>query len=86
MNYHTPETKCLACGHILNGVFPVPGEKDLPPEEGCRTLCIRCGALMVFNKDLTLREPTEEEKAEIDSDPIVKRARDRLQQIRARLN
>jgi hypothetical protein len=84
-DYNTPEGKCLSCGHVVSAAFSAD-EDDNPPRGGNATICIQCGHAMIFNEDLTLREPTEEEKAEIDTDPIVREARGRLQRIRARLN
>jgi hypothetical protein len=34
-------------------------------------MCISCGGLMVFNKDLTLRKPTAEESAQLESVPAI---------------
>jgi hypothetical protein len=41
------------------------------PQAGCISMCLGCGAVKVFNADLTLRDPTPEEKLEIDKHPVL---------------
>jgi hypothetical protein len=38
---------------------------DATPQEGSISLCLACGALSLFQADLTLRKPTPEEIGEI---------------------
>ena len=51
-----PESNCCECGHILEACAgprkPLPGD--------C-TLCGYCGCLNVFDGDLRLRKPTDDE-------------------------
>ena len=44
---------------------------DICPEGGDWTLCIRCGALHVYNDDFSLRAPTDYEQDAANSDPDV---------------
>lgn len=44
------------------------------PDEGAVNLCWRCREPSLFQADLTLRKPTDEERAEIMADPDVKKA------------
>lgn len=39
-------------------------DEFLQPEEGDLSVCIKCGSICVFDEDLYLRKPTEEELAE----------------------
>jgi hypothetical protein len=66
--YKTPESKCLNCGKVMDRASNPDGDHG-PPEEGCLTLCIRCGAVMAFDRNLGLRGLTDQEIDEITSDP-----------------
>jgi hypothetical protein len=60
----TPGNVCLKCGYkfeAASGAY----DNAITPEEGDISVCLNCGAALVFNKDLSLRYPTPEEKAEI---------------------
>ena len=39
------------------------------------TLCFGCGEYCIFNSDLTLRKPDDDEMIEIGLDPVARRAR-----------
>lgn len=45
--------------------------EDLVPKPGDITMCLACGHLMAFNRDLTLRNLTEDEQAEAQTDPRI---------------
>jgi len=55
----TNEVRCHKCGHDLDAATSF---HDRKPSEGCCSICIGCGNIMIFNADLTLREPTETER------------------------
>jgi len=55
------------CGYEQNRTSQADG--DATPGEGDFTVCISCGRITVFNKDMTQREPTEEDMAAIKEDP-----------------
>lgn len=56
-----PLSKCPFCGDKkLNRSTPVTN--DEAPVPGDFTVCIKCGELLVFDLDLRLRKPTEDEK------------------------
>lgn len=38
---------------------------DYKPTAGDLSICLNCGAVAVFNEDLTLRKPNEKEKRDI---------------------
>lgn len=66
------ESTCPYCGRentLATGI-----NVDDQPDEGSVNLCWRCLEPSLFNADLTLRKPTDEERGEIMSDPDVKRA------------
>jgi hypothetical protein len=59
----------------MDSVLAVPGQLgDRPPEPLDRSICLDCGALLIYDDDLQLREPTEEESVELMEDPIIKQA------------
>ncbi len=63
-----PESKCLRCGHVLTGTTAFNND-DAKPEPGNFCLCIRCGAVMLFADDMTLRPFTNEESQQVANDP-----------------
>ena len=60
----TPKSKCPSCKATLTGASNVG---EVGPVPGDFSICWYCQAVMVFNDDLTLREPTEEDIAEVDT-------------------
>jgi hypothetical protein len=66
---HT-KTPCLNCGHTLSAASGFGVEPRLKiPNEGDVTACLYCRHVMVYNADLSLRNPTDEEVVEIAGDP-----------------
>lgn len=64
-----PIGKCLACGeanYIASSVTRVK------PSAGDICICLYCGHMTVFNEDLTMHEPTEEETATALRNPEVR--------------
>lgn len=62
-----PPYDCPSCGRrSLDRTASAAGEYR--PKAGDITLCIRCGHALIFNADLTVRQPTAEERREIDAD------------------
>ena len=56
-----PLSKCPFCGNKkLDLAAPVT--KDEAPVPGDFTVCFKCGGLLLFDLDLQLRKPTEDEK------------------------
>lgn len=68
----TPVVKCLRCGHKIDAATDVG--HGAVPTEGDVSVCLHCGALAIFSKDLTLREPTPEERLEASLHPDVIKA------------
>jgi hypothetical protein len=66
------ESNCLNCGRTLDAATSVDGEET--PEPDCITICLRCGHIMAFTADLSLRALTEEEIYEIAGEPMVLKA------------
>jgi hypothetical protein len=59
---HLPLSACTNCGHVTNCATGVDETNDdLVPSAGSFTICIHCGHIMAFTKDLTLRNLTAEE-------------------------
>jgi hypothetical protein len=59
MTTDTPKCRCLHCGKTLDAVSGI--NTGDAPSPGSLTVCIRCGAVMVFADDLTVRGMTEKE-------------------------
>ena len=55
-----PKSTCLNCNEVAEAATPV-SEQDALPEPGNITVCFKCGHLMAFADDLTLRALTGEE-------------------------
>jgi Zn ribbon nucleic-acid-binding protein len=64
-----PLSACPACGHRFDGATCVGA--DGIPKPGDYTICIKCGHLMAFADDLTLRELTSNEMHDIAGDERV---------------
>jgi hypothetical protein len=63
------EVQCLGCGRNMNAHSEVtPNPNPAPPSEGNIAICFKCGAAMIFDEDLKLRWPTEQEKIEFKND------------------
>lgn len=61
---------CLHCGTMLDAATSVT-DLENKPDPGDATICFRCGHLMVFAEDLSLRGLTAKEMYEIAGDPIL---------------
>lgn len=71
-----PKATCQ-CGQIMSASADAFGSSV--PSEGDISLCIGCGLIYMFNKDMTVRLPTEEEMKIVKQDagwPKVERVRD----------
>jgi hypothetical protein len=76
-----PQSTCWHCGMSSDrssglGATPLTGDW---------ALCIGCGALSVYTADLTLRRPTDDEKATASRDPNVSRFREALARAKGQL-
>jgi hypothetical protein len=64
-----PATHCLNCERLVDGASGVDTKGK--PRPGNITVCIYCGHLMAFARDLSMRELTGEEMREIAGDERV---------------
>jgi len=64
-----PKQKCWNCGYEMDSTTEAL-DRGLPCE-GDASMCLSCGALSVFNKDLTMRKPTEAELAVFNANPLI---------------
>jgi hypothetical protein len=62
-----PKSMCSQCGDVHD--YASDAYTKMVPRSGDVAICVTCGYFMVFADDLSLREPTAEERAEISSDP-----------------
>lgn len=49
------QPNCLSCGKLLDGAMATDDQGGTP-EPGAITVCIYCGHLMAFTRDMMLRE------------------------------
>jgi len=59
MSHDVPASACLNCGIINDACTNL--DEDARPDPGDFTICFKCGHLMVFADDLSLRKPTDAE-------------------------
>lgn len=67
--------QCPACGHEHNAATGAEPGNNVP-DPGSVSICIRCGAISLFNDEMQLRAPTAEELADIKRSqtwPIIER-------------
>jgi hypothetical protein len=65
-----PKCKCPSCGTELDAATDVLN-RAATPNPGDITICLRCGLLMRFKDDMTLRQLTGKEMIEAMKDPRV---------------
>ena len=63
----TPKNKCPVCEHIIDGTASVENKNHVPNENDI-TMCINCASVLAFNADLTVKEMTDNEIADLDHD------------------
>lgn len=66
----TPEFKCPSCGSLNNRASDAFAADK--PSPGDASICFYCFNLMIFGEGLVVRQPTEAERAELESDPEFK--------------
>jgi hypothetical protein len=83
---------CPSCGSPLDSVSNANDNENHAPKEGDITVCFRCGHVLIYQEDGTVRNPTDKEIIEIAGDPDiirmtnavarVKKIRERAQRLR----
>lgn len=63
----TPESRCLECGHKVNAGAAADGSGSLPGPNDV-VVCLKCGAVMRYADEMTLRGMTDAEMDELTSD------------------
>lgn len=58
----TVDSECWACKVKFEAATDILGDRK--PQEGDASVCLKCSALGIFEKDLSVRKPTEKEMAE----------------------
>jgi hypothetical protein len=80
----TAKRLCPECGKLIGAATSIDGEVKPTPERGVG-VCLNCGTIFRFNKDLSIRKATSEELAQMMLDQEAWSAIQRLQaQIRRR--
>lgn len=81
---HKPN-KCLNCDAVLDASSSTD-EDTRGPEPGDATICFYCGHLMVFDHELNLRNPNDDELIEMAGDPRLRLVMDACAKARGSLN
>ena len=68
-----PPSPCLGCGKIVDMAAGMPWGPR-PPRPGDYSMCLKCGHLMVFAEDMTLRNPTGKEMIDMAGEIDIFRA------------
>jgi hypothetical protein len=61
-----PIVQCVDCGKQLDGAAGI--DTDAAPNPGDFTVCAYCGSIMVYNDELTLRQPNAAEVRKVAGD------------------
>ena len=64
----TPDCFCPGCNMKIDRATGITCEQ---PNPGDITICLNCGHIMAFKKDLTIRDLTDEEMHDVAGDPRV---------------
>jgi hypothetical protein len=69
---------CTSCGEEMDATTMIEEKdrkftihEDVEPEPGDFTICVKCGHVMGFCSDLTLRDLTPEEQVKVAGDPRI---------------
>lgn len=65
--YEIQPTSCHVCGYEMDRSTAVQDD-GIGPQEGDISVCIRCGAIGVFDANTKLREPTAKEMLAMQED------------------
>jgi hypothetical protein len=65
-DHRVRESHCLNCHEPLSGAFAI--DADAHPKPGDVSICIKCGHVMIFGRNLGLRNPTKSEIREVAGD------------------
>lgn len=60
-----PKTSCPACGYVMDDATAADGS-NVWPEPGDFSLCLRCGEVLVYNGQMTVRRATNAEINELE--------------------
>lgn len=68
--YRVPASPCYQCGMMTDGA----GGQPTCPRPMDIGVCVGCHAVSLYADDLTMRQPTAAEQADIDNDADIQRA------------
>jgi len=78
-----PDSPCPFCGKKLNQAASSE-DPDLVPCENDISICIKCGEVVIFKADGSLRKPSQEEAAEFENDEDIQHELNLVHRMRAR--
>jgi len=67
-----PEQRCPYCDYKMDRTTHAFG--DAKPQCGDYSMCLNCGRIGIFNDDLTVRKPNDEERLAIVENAEITRA------------
>jgi hypothetical protein len=76
---------CPRCGKLMDGSKEISDEglgAPLPPRPGDISLCMRCGTVSKFDKQLRSRLMTSAERCRLERDPYAKDLLERFERYR----
>lgn len=76
----TPTSQCCECGHAVDRAA---GIGDSTPVPGDYSLCIRCACLNIFDENLAVLAPTDDEMFAAAVDPGVQKLRSLILDVNA---
>lgn len=68
--FRTPPRLCPKCGDKLDAVTNLTRNQPGGPDPGSVSMCINCGAVLMFGEGLTLREMTHPEIGALPEDAL----------------
>lgn len=68
-SYDITTTSCPYCGYEMDATFCT--RADVKPRPGDASLCAKCGGICLFNKEIGLRKPTEDEEKQLSMNPQI---------------
>jgi hypothetical protein len=79
----TPPSACLNCGKVMDAATGL--EHKERPHEGAIAICINCSHIMSYDKDIKLRNLTDEEISDVAGHKDILRYLKALDEVRKKV-
>ena len=70
-HHRVAESKCTNCGKRMTAASTPDDRPTRAPSPGDVAVCLYCHHLMIYDADMSLRDPTSDELAEVAGDPEI---------------